>query len=85
MESFNEINAHIWTIFRGLYFFFISYQMQVNGFNDTVKPVCNDHLYNKIDYLSFIQSCVLMNIEGTNLLVLTISAFWSSSRWPLAT
>ena len=26
-----------------------------------------------------------MMIEGTNLLVLKISAFWSSSRWPLAT
>ena len=44
----------------------------------TVKPVCN-HLYNKIHYLWFIQSCVLMKTEGTNLLVLTISAFWSSS------
>ena len=39
----------------------------------TVKPVCNDHLYNKIYYLWFIQSCVVMKIEGTNLLVLTIS------------
>ena len=26
-----------------------------------------------------------MKTEGTNLLLLTISAFWSSSRWPLAT
>ena len=26
-----------------------------------------------------------MMTEDTNLLVLTISAFWSSSRWPLAT
>ena len=51
----------------------------------TVKPVCNDHLYNKIHYLWFIWSCVLMKTEGTNLLLLTISAFWSSSRWPLAT
>ena len=25
-----------------------------------------------------------MKTEGTNLLLLTISAFWSSSRWPLA-
>ena len=25
-----------------------------------------------------------MKTEGTNLLVLTISAFWNSSRWPLA-
>ena len=24
-----------------------------------------------------------MKIEGTNLLLLTISAIWSSSRWPL--
>ena len=51
----------------------------------TVKPVCNDHLYNKFYYLWFIQQCVLIKTEGTNLLVLTISAFWSSSRWPLAT
>ena len=51
----------------------------------TVKPVCNDHLSNKIYYLWFIQKCVLMKIEGTNLLLLTISAFWSSSptRWAL--
>ena len=52
---------------------------------DTVKPVCNDHLYNKIHYLWFIQESVLMKTEGTNLLLLPISAFWSSSRWPLAT
>ena len=26
-----------------------------------------------------------MMAEGTNSLVFTISAFWSSSRWPLAT
>ena len=51
----------------------------------TVKPVCNDHLYNKIYYLWFNQLCVLMKTEGTNLLLLTMSAFWSSSRWPLAT
>ena len=51
----------------------------------TVKPVCNDHLYNEIYFLWFIQWCFLMVTEGTNLLVLTISAFWSSSRWPLAT
>ena len=25
-----------------------------------------------------------MKTEGTNLLLLTISAFWSSSRWPKA-
>ena len=52
---------------------------------NTVKPVCNDHLYNKIYYLWFIQQCVLMKTESTNLLLLTLSAFWSSSRWPLAT
>ena len=51
----------------------------------TVKPVCNDHLYNKIYFLWFIQKCALMKTEGTNLLFITISAFWSSSRWPLAT
>ena len=49
-----------------------------------VKPVRNDHLYNKIEYLWFIQQCVLMMTEGTNLPVLTISAFLSSSRWPSA-
>ena len=32
----------------------------------TVKPVCNDHLYNKIYYLCLIQLCVLMKTEGTN-------------------
>ena len=26
-----------------------------DAFETTVKPVCNDHLYNKIDYLWFIQ------------------------------
>ena len=52
---------------------------------NTVKPVCNDHLYNKIYYLWFIQQCVSMKTEDTNLLLLTMSAFWSSSRWPLAT
>ena len=51
----------------------------------TVKPVCNDHLSDKIYYMRFIQLCVLMKTEGTNLLLLTISAFWSSSGWPLAT
>ena len=51
----------------------------------TVKPVCNDHLYDKIYYVCFIQQCVLMKTEGNKLLLLTISAFWSSSRWPLAT
>ena len=51
----------------------------------TMKPVCNDHLSNKICYLWFIQWCVLTKTEGTNLLLLTISVFWSSSRWPLAT
>ena len=51
----------------------------------TVNPVCNDHFYNYIHYQRFIQQCVLMKTEGINLLLLTISAFWSSSRWPLAT
>ena len=55
------------------------------GMYNTVKPVCNDHLYNKIYYLWFIQWCDLVMTEGTILLVLTISAFWSSFRWPLAT
>ena len=51
----------------------------------TVKPVCNDHLYNKIYYLLFIQYRVLMKTEDTNLLLPIMSAFWGSSRWPLAT
>ena len=51
----------------------------------TVKPVCKDHLYNKICYLWFIQYCVWLKTKGSNLLLLTISAFWGSSRWPLAT
>ena len=51
----------------------------------TVKPVSNDHLYDKIYYLWLIQWCVLMKIECTNLLLLTFSTFWGSSRWPLAT
>ena len=50
----------------------------------TVKPV-SDHLYNKIYSLWFIQQCVLMKTEDTNLLLLIISAFWSSFRWPRAT
>ena len=41
----------------------------------TVKPVCNDHLYNKIDYMWFIQQCVLMKTEGINLPLLITSAF----------
>ena len=42
----------------------------------TVKPVCNDHLYNEIYYMWFmiIQWCVSMQTEGTNLLLLTIPA-----------
>ena len=51
----------------------------------TMKPVYNDHLYNKIYYLQFIQKCILMKTEGTNIILVTMSAFWSSSRWPLAT
>ena len=34
----------------------------------TVKPVSNDHLYNKIYYLWFIQWYILIKTEGTNLL-----------------
>ena len=51
----------------------------------TVKPVSNDHLYDNIYYLRFIQWSVLMKTEGTNLLLVTISAYWSSSTWPMAT
>ena len=41
----------------------------VNNAN-TVKPVFNGHLYNEIYYLW----CVLMETEGTNILLLTIAA-----------
>ena len=34
-----------------------------------MKPVSNDHLYNEIYYLWFIQWCILMMTEGTHLLV----------------
>ena len=50
-----------------------------------MKPVRNDHLYDKMYYLWFIQKCILMKTESTNLPLLTISAFWGSFRWPLAT
>ena len=30
-------------------------EVDFSYFDDTVKPVCNDHLYNKIYYLWFIQ------------------------------
>ena len=56
--------------------------MELTVNSDTVKPVCYDHLYNKMHYLWFIQECVLMKTEDTNVRLLTISAFWSSSRWP---
>ena len=47
-----------------------------------MKPVCNDHLYNKIHNLWFIQWYVVMKTEGINLLLLAISAFWSQPpRW----
>ena len=42
-----------------------------------MEPVCNDHLFDKIYYMLFIQLCVLMKTEDTNLLLLTISAFLS--------
>ena len=67
-----------WNVDFAIYF-------QLKNITYTVKPVRNDHLYNKIYYLWFIQLCVLMKSDGTNLLLLTISAFWSSSMWPLVT
>ena len=45
----------------------------------------NERLYDEIYFLWFIHKCVLIKTEGTKLLLLTIPAFWSSSRWPLAT
>ena len=50
---------------------------------NTVKPVSNDRLYDKIDYLWFIQWCVLMKAEGTNLLLVTISAFQKAEKYPI--
>ena len=48
---------------------------KVSSYRATVKPVCNDHFSNKIYYPWFIQWCVLMKTEGTNLTnLLTISA-----------
>ena len=32
----------------------------------TPNPVYNDHIYNEIYYLWFIQQCVLMKTEGTS-------------------
>ena len=69
---------HFWVIFIILYVYMYVYAYTY-AYMYTVKPVCNDHLFNKINYLWFIQKCVLMKTEGTNLLVLTMSAFWSSS------
>ena len=42
------------------------------AYTDTAKPVCNDHLYDEIYHLWFIQKCVSIMTEGTNLLLLTI-------------
>ena len=39
--------------------------------------VTTTSLYNNIYFLWFIQQCVLMKTEGTNLFLITISAFWS--------
>ena len=64
---------------------FVSSKSDWVWYHAIVKPVCNDHLHNKIYCPWFIQQCVLMKTVGTNSLFLTISAFWSSSRWPLAT
>ena len=67
-----------WEImFVCLYLCFIFTLMGGNVNWYTVKPVCNDHLYNKICYMWFIQNCVYIKTEGTNLLLLTIAAFWS--------
>ena len=48
-----------------------------------VEPVCNDHLYDKIYYLWLIQLCVLRKTEGTDLLLLTISASGAHLSIPL--
>ena len=54
--------------------------MELTVNSDTVKPVCNDHLYNKMHYLWFIQECVLMKTEDTNVRLLTIGGPWPP-RW----
>ena len=54
-----------------------NWSVQPLHIEDIVKPVYNDDFYNKIYHLWFIQWCVLMKAEGTNLLLLTISAFRS--------
>ena len=36
-------------------FGYVVSELHVPGFPSTVKPVCNDHLYDKIYYLWFIQ------------------------------
>ena len=41
----------------------------------TVKPVCNDHLCNKMYYMWFIQWYIFMKTEGIYLNFWTISAF----------
>ena len=66
-------------------FYGTEHTSQHNLRQNTVKPVCKDHLLNKIDYLWFIQLCALMTTGGTNLLLLSMAAFWGSSRWPRAT
>ena len=75
-----DVYHQIWTIYITSQIFRMRQWLY-----STVKLVCNDHLYDKICYLWFIQLCVLVKTEGTNLPLLTISAFWGSSRWPLAT
>ena len=33
----------------------LAFRIKYFPYSDTVKPVCNDHLYNKTNYLWFIQ------------------------------
>ena len=47
----------------------------------TMKPVCNDHLYNGIYYRWFIQQCVLVKTEATNLQFLPSGAH-QGDPWP---
>ena len=57
-------------------------QETILPFSYTVKPVSNDHLCNKIYGLCLFSNVFLVKTGGSNFLFLTISAFWSSSRWP---
>ena len=55
--------------------------LEFRWFLNTVKPVCNDLLNNKIYYLWFIQSCVYIKTEDNNCL-LSLSGAHLGGPWP---